>query len=112
MSEGEAAATPGGATPAPDPAADQVWVALDAMGGDNAPWQIVQGGVEAAREQGLGVLLVGPEARLRAELARHDTNGLDLDVVNADQVIGMDEHPAEAVRAKRRNTMTDRKSVV
>jgi glycerol-3-phosphate acyltransferase PlsX len=76
------------------------------MGGDNAPGQIVQGGVEAARELGVGVLLVGPEDRLRQELARHDTTGLDLEVVHADQVIGMDEHPAEAVRAKRRNTMT------
>jgi glycerol-3-phosphate acyltransferase PlsX len=82
------------------------WVALDAMGGDNAPGEIVLGAVQAARELGIGVLLVGPEPTVRAELARHDTAGLALDVVHADQVIGMDEHPAEAVRAKRRNTMT------
>ena len=76
------------------------------MGGDNAPGQIVQGGVEAARELGMGVLLVGPEPRIRDELAHHNTAGLDLDVVHAEQVIEMDEHPAEAVRAKRRNSMT------
>lgn len=81
-------------------------IALDAMGGDNAPGQIVEGAVQAAREQGIGVALVGLEAVVRGELAKHDTNGLDLEVVNADEVIGMDEHPAEAVRAKRRNSMT------
>jgi phosphate acyltransferase len=83
-----------------------VRIALDAMGGDNAPGAIVLGAVQAARKQGLGVLLVGPEQTVRAELAKHDTAGLDLEVVNADEVIGMDEHPAEAVRTKRRNSMT------
>lgn len=84
----------------------RVRIALDAMGGDYAPGEIVLGAVQAARELGLGVLLVGPEQVVRAELAKHDTVGLDLEVVNADEVIGMDEHPAEAVRIKRRNTMT------
>ena len=102
MSEAEAAS----AAASDAPASGREWVALDAMGGDNAPGQIVQGGVEAARELGLGVLLVGPEARLREELVRHNTTGLDLEIVNAEQVIGMDEHPAEAVRAKRHNSMT------
>ncbi|HEV7127850.1 MAG TPA: phosphate acyltransferase PlsX [Ktedonobacterales bacterium] len=104
MSEADAraATTAAGAAVAPR----AVRVALDAMGGDNAPGQIVRGGVEAAREQDVGVLLVGPEATLRAELTHYDTAGLDLTIVHADQVIGMDEHPAEAVRAKRRNSMT------
>ena len=81
-------------------------VALDAMGGDYAPAEIVLGAVRAAREQQIGVLLVGPEPLIRAELAKHDTTGLDLEVVHTDEVIGMDEHPAEAVRAKRRNSIT------
>src|SRR5262249_30371737 len=76
------------------------------MGGDYAPGEVVLGAVQAAREQGLGVLLVGPEGVIRAELARHDTAGLDLEVVHTDEVIGMDEHPVEAVRAKRRNSIT------
>ena len=81
-------------------------IALDAMGGDNAPAQIVEGAVRAARELGMPITLVGPEPVVRAELAKHPTSGLDLTIVHADEVIGMDEHPAEAVRAKRRNTMT------
>jgi phosphate acyltransferase len=81
-------------------------IALDAMGGDNAPGEIVLGAIQAAQEQGIGVWLVGPEERLRAELARHGAAGLDLEIVHTDEVIGMDEHPAEAVRSRRRNTMT------
>jgi phosphate acyltransferase len=81
-------------------------VALDAMGGDHAPGEIVQGAIQAAREYGVGVLLVGPQNAIRAELAKHDINGLDLEVVHTDEVIGMDEHPAEAVRAKKRNSIT------
>ncbi|HEV2238404.1 MAG TPA: phosphate acyltransferase PlsX [Ktedonobacterales bacterium] len=90
----------------PQPRAEPMRIALDAMGGDNAPGQIVEGGVWAARDLGVAIALVGPEPVIRAELARHDTTGLRLDVVHADEVIGMDEHPAEAVRTKRRNTMT------
>lgn len=81
-------------------------IALDAMGGDYAPGEVVLGAVQAARELGIGVLLVGPEGPIRAELAKYDTAGLDLEVVHTDEVIGMDEHPAEAVRAKKRNSIT------
>jgi len=83
-----------------------VRVALDAMGGDNAPGEIVLGAVQAAREYGVGVYLVGNEAAIRAELAKHDTNGLDLPIVATDEIIPMDEHnPAKAVRQKRNSSM-------
>ena len=81
-------------------------VALDAMGGDYAPAATVEGAVEAARVYGIGVYLVGREEEIRAELARYDTSGLDLPVVNTDEVIEMDEHPATAVRGKKRASMT------
>ena len=82
------------------------WVALDAMGGDHAPAEVVLGAIQAAREYHTGVLLVGPQDAIRAELAKHDTTGLDLEIVHTDEVIGMDEHPAEAVRSKKRNSIT------
>ena len=88
------------------PASAAARVAVDAMGGDFAPGEVVAGAVQAARELGIGILLTGPEPAIRAELAKHDTAGLDLEVVHTDEVIGMDEHPAEAVRAKRRNSIT------
>lgn len=78
-----------------------VRVALDAMGGDHAPGEIVLGAVEAAREYGIGVYLVGKEDLLKAELAKHDTSGLDLPIIHTDEVIPMDEHdPARAARNK------------
>ncbi len=78
-----------------------VRVALDAMGGDHAPGETVLGAVEAAREYGLGVYLVGRENTLKAELAKHDTQGLDLPIVHTDEIIPMAEHnPARAVRNK------------
>jgi phosphate acyltransferase len=83
-----------------------VHVALDAMGGDNAPGQIVLGAVQAAREYGIGVYLVGREDTIRAELAGYDTQGLDLPIIHTDEVIEMDEHPASAVRRKKNASMT------
>src|SRR5436305_7637055 len=81
-------------------------VALDAMGGDNAPGEIVAGAVQAAREFKMGVYLVGREDAIRAELAHHDTSGLDLPILHTDEVIEMDEHAANAVRRKKNASMT------
>src|SRR5579875_570185 len=85
---------------------DPIRVALDAMGGDHAPAEIVAGAVQAARAYNIGVYLVGREETIRAELAKHDTAGLDLPLVHAEEVIEMDEHPATAVRRKKRSSMT------
>jgi phosphate acyltransferase len=83
-----------------------VRVALDAMGGDNAPGEVVLGAIQAAREYSMGVYLVGREDAIRAELAKHDTSGLDLPIIHTDEVIEMDEHPASAVRKKKKASMT------
>src|SRR5579859_6247533 len=81
-------------------------VALDAMGGDHAPGETVAGAVQAAREYGTGVILVGREDAIRAELAKHNTQGLDLPIVHTDEVIEMEEHdPAAAAREKRNASM-------
>ena len=71
------------------------------MGGDAAPAHIVDGALAAVRHFDLGVLLVGPPARLEAEIARHP--GVDVArvrVVAADDVVGMSESPAAALRRK------------
>ena len=81
-------------------------VALDVMGGDHAPDEIVQGAIQAAHELGIGVILVGPEPAIRAEMAKQDISGLDLTIEHTDDVIRMDEHPAEAVRSRPRNTLS------
>src|SRR5579864_825069 len=87
-------------------AARRVLVALDVMGGDHAPGKTVAGAVQAAREYGIGVHLVGREDAIRAELARHETAGLDLPILHTDEVIPMDEHdPAAAARSKKNSSM-------
>jgi len=80
-------------------------VALDAMGGDKAPGEVILGAVQAAREYGIGVYLIGRESVIRAELTKHDTTGLDLPIVHTDEVIEMDDHPATAVRRKKNASM-------
>jgi glycerol-3-phosphate acyltransferase PlsX len=75
-------------------------VALDAMGGDRAPTETVAGAVLAARELGIAVSLVGPRDVIATELARHEHHGLSLDVVDASDVIGMAEHPVQAIRTR------------
>jgi glycerol-3-phosphate acyltransferase PlsX len=80
-------------------------VAVDAMGGDNAPGAIVQGAINAARK-GFPVILVGPEARVREELARHRAgHALPLELHDAPEVIEMHDHPGQAMRRKKRNSI-------
>ena len=81
-------------------------IALDVMGGDNAPSEVVLGAIEAAREYGITVSLVGQAEVIRKELAKHKTEGLRLPIVPASQVIEMDDKPANAVRTKPDNSMS------
>src|SRR5436190_21683073 len=74
-------------------------IALDAMGGDNAPVETVKGAIDAAREYGVEVVLVGQPDAIKAELAKGDTSGLNLPIEPAASVIPMDEHaPSTAWR--------------
>jgi len=86
----------------PSPAADDLlWIAVDAMGGDDAPGPAVAGALAATRHFDLGVLLVGPADRLEAELARHDdVDRRRIRIAEAAQVIDMEESPASALRRK------------
>jgi glycerol-3-phosphate acyltransferase PlsX len=78
----------------------QMRVAVDAMGGDYAPAEVVRGAVQAARNEGVEIILAGPEDRLRAELATHDAANLPLDIHHTDQFIADGEHPAASLREK------------
>ncbi len=80
-------------------------IALDAMGGDHAPQAIVAGAVEAAKEYGVTVSLVGKPDVIEAELKKYKTAGLNLPIVPASQVIEMDDKPAQAVRTKPDSSM-------
>jgi glycerol-3-phosphate acyltransferase PlsX len=80
-----------------------LWVAVDAMGGDFAPTPVVDGALAAARHFDLGVALVGPAEVLTAELQRHGTyDAARVRVVDAPDVVAMDEAPSAALRRKPR----------
>ncbi|MCH7835848.1 MAG: phosphate acyltransferase PlsX [Chloroflexi bacterium] len=85
--------------------ADTPLIALDAMGGDNAPAEIVAGGVRAARELGLRLALVGRPEEVVAELAKHGAKPDTVTVVPASEVIAMDEQPAQAARHKKDSSL-------
>lgn len=75
-------------------------IAIDAMGGDHGPEVTVQGAVAGARRFGASVLLVGTPTEITRVLDGHDHAGVDIDIVEATEIIAMDEHPAQAIRRK------------
>lgn len=80
-----------------------IWIAVDAMGGDEAPGRIIDGALAATRHFDLGVTLVGPQTRIEDEVAgRFEVDASRVRVVDADAVIGMSESPAAALRRKPR----------
>ena len=79
-----------------------VKVALDAMGGDNAPGAIVQGAIDAiAESKEIKVYLVGKEALVKEELSKYNYNAEQIEVVDATEVIEMAEPPVMAIRKKK-----------
>jgi glycerol-3-phosphate acyltransferase PlsX len=80
-------------------------IALDAMGSDRAPKPEIEGAIQAARQYGVRVLLVGPEEIVKPELDRHlRGHQLPVEVVHASEHITM-EDKVEAIRAKRDSSM-------
>ena len=78
----------------------RIRVAVDAMGGDFAPGEIIKGAVMAAEQKDVDVFLIGLPDIVEAELAKHDTAGLPIHLVPAEEVIVETENPAMAVRRK------------
>ena len=77
-------------------------VAVDAMGGDLAPVEMVAGAVEAVNAKpGIQVLLVGQEAVVNKELSKYTYNKEQIQVVNATEVIATEEPPVNAIRKKK-----------
>lgn len=77
-------------------------IAVDAMGGDNAPHAIVAGAVQAAKEYGVGIILVGIEQVIQEELNKHHhAKSLPLEIRNATEVVDMLDSPATVFRRKK-----------
>ncbi len=78
-------------------------IAVDAMGGDFAPEAIVKGVLMAAAElpENITIVLVGKQAIMQALIDKHDTQAIvNIELVNADDVIDMSEHPTKALSQK------------
>ncbi len=77
-------------------------IAVDAMGGDNAPHAVVAGAVQAAREFGVGIILVGIEQTIETELKKHlQVKTLPIEIRNATEVVDMLDSPATVFRRKK-----------
>ena len=76
-------------------------IAVDAMGGDFGPSVVVPGTIDAARLHDLHVLLVGDTPKVEAELAKLDLANVHFDIVQADDVVHMNEKPSDILRRKK-----------
>lgn len=78
-------------------------IAVDAMGGDYAPEEVVLGAIEAVKAyKKYDVVLVGDAKEIRKVMTEYGTTESDrLSIVHAGEVIEMDEHPAQAIRKKK-----------
>ena len=86
--------------------AKKLRIALDAMGGDHAPEEIVKGAIAACNgNNSVEVVLVGREDLVREELGKHDSADCKLDIVHASEVIAMEERPVTAVKEKRESSI-------
>ena len=81
-------------------------IIIDAMGGDNAPHEIVKGAVKAKRELGVGIALVGRIEDIQACLKNEGANEADFELVDAREIITMEDDPSTATRRKKDSSMT------
>ena len=77
-------------------------VVLDAMGGDHAPHVPVMGALQAAKDYGINIILVGDESEIKKELSKYSFPAERIEVVHADESVSMDEQPSRAL--KKRNS--------
>lgn len=81
-------------------------IAIDGMGGDNAPMAVVDGVVEALKEYSdIEIYITGPEEKILKELAKHDYPKDRVKVIDAKEVIGTNEHPVMALRRKKESSI-------
>lgn len=80
-------------------------IAVDAMGGDHAPGDVVDGAVVAARELGVHIILVGDQEAIEKELTRHSLLPGSVSIVHAEQKVEMQDSPSLVVRRKRKSSI-------
>ncbi len=76
-------------------------VIVDAMGGDKAPSEIIKGSIDALKEYGISIILVGREEIIQEELKKYDYPQEKVEILNASEVITNEDDPARALRRKK-----------
>ena len=82
-----------------------ITVAVDVMGGDNAPIEIIKGAVLAVNKNNIKVILVGPEDIIIKELANNEYNQNQIDIVDAQEIITNNDAPVMAIRRKKNSSI-------
>ena len=80
-------------------------IIVDAFGGDNAPLSVIAGALQAVDEQGVEVLLVGDESKIKACAAEQNISLSGIEIRHADDVITMHDEPGEILKSKKNSSM-------
>lgn len=80
-------------------------IIVDAMGGDNAPEEIVKGALYGAKEYGVSLLFTGDSAAIEGILKKENHDNIDIEVVHTDEIITNNDHPSTAIRRKKNSSM-------
>lgn len=80
-------------------------IIVDAMGGDNAPIEIIKGSIDALNETDIQLILVGKEEIILKELEKYDYDKDKVEIINATDTITNDDDPAIAIRRKKESSM-------
>lgn len=80
-------------------------IIIDAMGGDNAPEEIVKGAIAALKEFDIEIVLVGDENKIKNLLSNEKAEMKGIEVINTTEIITNNDHPAQAIRKKKDSSM-------
>ncbi|HBC32406.1 MAG TPA: phosphate acyltransferase PlsX [Clostridiales bacterium] len=80
-------------------------IAIDAMGGDNAPEAVIIGSIQARDEYNLGIILSGKEIEIKRILEKNTSNFNNIELINAEDIISNDDKPVLAIRRKKDSSM-------
>ena len=80
-------------------------IAIDAMGGDNAPEAVIIGSIQARDEYNLGIILSGKEIEIKRILEKNTSNFNNIELINAEDIISNDDKPVLAIRRKKGSSM-------
>lgn len=80
-------------------------IIIDAMGGDNAPEEIIKGAIAALNEYNIDIILVGDENKIKGLLSSSEDNIERIEIIHTTEVITNNDHPAQAIRKKKDSSM-------